>query len=148
MKRDNQMKVQVQWLDNVAFRTIGDSNHEIIVDGPPESGGENRGARPMELVLMGLGGCTSFDIVDILNIKGMTNLSRHAHTGTRSYDVYVIGQELDDDVMRYIYNGISHEKFPTIVSQYDYFMEDTLSDCFLSTRTHSVNTMRHGAELS
>ena len=60
------MKVQVQWLDNVAFRTIGDSNHEIIVDGPPESGGENRGARPMELVLMGLGGCTSFDIVDIL----------------------------------------------------------------------------------
>ena len=108
-------------------------------------------AADIEFDAVGLDGVSEIDIadiVDILNIKGMTNLSRHAHTGTRSYDVYVIGQELDDDVMRYIYNGISHEKFPTIVSQYDYFMEDTLSDCFLSTRTHSVNTMRHGAELS
>ncbi len=38
----------------------------IIMDGSPEYGGENRGPRPMELILTGLGGCASFDIVTIL----------------------------------------------------------------------------------
>jgi putative redox protein len=42
------------------------SGHSIVIDGPPEAGGENAGIRPMELVLVGLGACTSFDVVSIL----------------------------------------------------------------------------------
>ncbi|GAB3044972.1 OsmC family protein [Acinetobacter apis] len=60
------MHSTVQWLDKVAFEGTSESGHRIIMDGAPSYGGENRGARPMELILMGLGGCASFDIVTIL----------------------------------------------------------------------------------
>lgn len=60
------MHASVRWLENVAFEAKSASGHDVIMDGSPEYGGENRGARPMELILMGLGGCASFDIVTIL----------------------------------------------------------------------------------
>lgn len=60
------MQASVRWLENVAFEAKSASGHTIIMDGSTEYGGENRGARPMELLLMGLGGCASFDIVTIL----------------------------------------------------------------------------------
>lgn len=60
------MKSTVQWLDNVAFKATSSSGHDVIMDGSAEYGGQNQGARPMELILMGLGGCASFDIVTIL----------------------------------------------------------------------------------
>lgn len=60
------MRSTVQWLENVAFEAKSESGHSVIMDGSPAYGGENRGARPMELILMGLGGCASFDIVTIL----------------------------------------------------------------------------------
>ena len=60
------MRAKIQWIDNVHFEAVADSGHTILLDGPADSGGENRGARPMELVLMGLGGCASFDVVNIL----------------------------------------------------------------------------------
>lgn len=60
------MRASVRWLENVAFEAESASNHHITMDGSSEYGGENRGARPMELILMGLGGCASFDIVTIL----------------------------------------------------------------------------------
>ncbi len=60
------MKAEVRWIEKAAFEVVADSAHELVIDGPPEAGGENRGPRPMELILMGLGGCTSFDIVNIL----------------------------------------------------------------------------------
>ena len=60
------MKSTVQWLENVAFEGKTESGHHIMMDGSPAFGGENRGARPMELILTGLGGCASFDIVTIL----------------------------------------------------------------------------------
>ncbi|ENU42464.1 OsmC family protein [Acinetobacter seifertii] len=60
------MQTSVHWLENVAFEAKSDSGHSVIMDGSPEYGGENRGPRPMELLLMGLGGCASFDIVTIL----------------------------------------------------------------------------------
>jgi putative redox protein len=47
----------------------------VVLDGPPEHGGQNTGVRPMEMVLMGLGGCAAFDVVDILK------KSRQAVTG-------------------------------------------------------------------
>lgn len=60
------MQAEIQWHDKVHFTATGDSGHVVAMDGPADAGGENRGARPMELVLMGLGGCSSFDVVNIL----------------------------------------------------------------------------------
>ena len=60
------MKATIEWQDKVQFKATAGSGHTVPMDGPPDAGGENRGARPMELVLMGLGGCSSFDVVNIL----------------------------------------------------------------------------------
>ncbi len=60
------MHASVLWLENVAFEAKSSSGHQVVMDGSAEYGGENRGARPMELILMGLGGCASFDMVTIL----------------------------------------------------------------------------------
>ena len=60
------MHTNIQWLNNVHFSAVADSGHEVLVDGPPDAGGENLGVRPMELMLMGVGGCTSFDVINIL----------------------------------------------------------------------------------
>ena len=60
------MHAKIQWIDSVHFEASADSGHRIPLDGPAEAGGQNRGSRPMELVLMGLGGCASYDVVTIL----------------------------------------------------------------------------------
>lgn len=60
------MKARVKWVQDVMFVTESGSGHAVVVDGAPEYGGRNLGPRPMELLLMGLGGCTSFDVVTIL----------------------------------------------------------------------------------
>ncbi|MHB8743986.1 MAG: OsmC family protein [Sulfuricaulis sp.] len=60
------MKASIKWTGNVSFTGTADSGHTIVMDGAPASGGQNLGARPMELVLIGMGGCTSFDVVAIL----------------------------------------------------------------------------------
>ncbi len=60
------MKATVKWLDNMAFVGETESGHAVVMDGPPESGGRNLGVRPMEMVLLGMGGCTAFDVVLIL----------------------------------------------------------------------------------
>ena len=60
------MRAIIKWVDNVLFIGRSGSGHSIVIDGPPEAGGENAGIRPMELVLVGLGACTSFDVVSIL----------------------------------------------------------------------------------
>ena len=60
------MKARIKWVEGVSFLGETESNHAILMDGSPEAGGRNLGARPMELVLLGLGGCASFDVVLIL----------------------------------------------------------------------------------
>ena len=60
------MKAVVKWLDNMSFVGESESGHCVVMDGPPESGGRNLGVRPMEMVLLGMGGCTAFDVVMIL----------------------------------------------------------------------------------
>ncbi len=60
------MKARVKWLDNMSFVGESDSGHSVVMDGPPEAGGRNLGVRPMEMLLLGLGGCSSFDVVSIL----------------------------------------------------------------------------------
>ncbi|AWM86392.1 OsmC family protein [Microvirga sp. 17 mud 1-3] len=60
------MKARVKWVDGMAFVGESGSGHAIVMDGAPEYGGRNLGIRPMEMLLIGLGGCTAFDVVQIL----------------------------------------------------------------------------------
>lgn len=56
----------------MAFEGLSESGHRIIMDASEEVGGENRGVRPMELVLLSLGGCTGMDVVSILRKMRVT----------------------------------------------------------------------------
>ncbi len=60
------MKMRIKWNDRVSFLGETEGGHTVLMDGAPEAGGRNLGLRPMELVLMGTGGCTAFDVVMIL----------------------------------------------------------------------------------
>jgi putative redox protein len=60
------MKATIEWTGDASFRARSESGHDVVLDGPPDHGGRNLGPRPMELVLMGTGGCTAFDVVHIL----------------------------------------------------------------------------------
>ncbi|MFQ5755455.1 MAG: OsmC family protein [Acidiferrobacterales bacterium] len=60
------MKATIKWTGEASFAGQADSGHTVIIDGAPEFGGRNRGIRPMEAVLIGLGGCTAFDVISIL----------------------------------------------------------------------------------
>ena len=60
------MKARIKWIEQVAFVAESGSGHAMVLDGAPEAGGRNMGPRPMELLLMGMGACTSFDVVTIL----------------------------------------------------------------------------------
>jgi putative redox protein len=60
------MKARVKWIEGVAMLGESGSGHGIVMDGPPDLGGRNVGVRPMEMLLMGLGGCTQFDVLMIL----------------------------------------------------------------------------------
>ena len=60
------MKARVKWLDHMSFVGESGSGHSVVMDGAPDAGGRNLAARPMEMVLMGMGGCTAFDVVMIL----------------------------------------------------------------------------------
>lgn len=60
------MKARVKWIDGVAMLGEAGSGHGVVMDGPPELGGRNVGVRPMEMLLLGMGGCTQFDVLLIL----------------------------------------------------------------------------------
>jgi putative redox protein len=60
------MKARVKWLDHMSFVAESGSGHSLVMDGAPDSGGRDLAPRPMEMVLMGMGGCTAFDVVLIL----------------------------------------------------------------------------------
>ena len=60
------MKARVKWVEQRTFAGESDSGHLVMMDGAPESGGRNLAARPMELLLLGMGGCSAFDVVMIL----------------------------------------------------------------------------------
>lgn len=67
------MKANVKWVGNRTFLGESGSGHTVVMDGPPEHGGRNIGVRPMEMILLGMGGCASFDVIDILQ-KGRKDI--------------------------------------------------------------------------
>ena len=68
------MRARVKWLDHMSFVGESGSGHSVVMDGAPESGGRDLGVRPMEMLLLGLGGCASFDVVMILQ-KARQNIT-------------------------------------------------------------------------
>ena len=68
------MKATVKWAGKASFEGITESGHTVIMDGSPDIGGENRGPRPMELLLLGMGSCTSIDVMLILG-KGRQDVT-------------------------------------------------------------------------
>ena len=68
------MKARARWVEGMAFMGEAGSGHAVMMDGAPEYGGRNIGIRPMEMLLIGLAGCTGFDVVQILK-KGRENVT-------------------------------------------------------------------------
>jgi putative redox protein len=60
------MKAVVKWVDGVMFIGESGSGHSVVMDGAPDQGGRNMGVRPMEMLLLGLGGCASYDVIAML----------------------------------------------------------------------------------
>jgi len=60
------MKARVKWVEDMTYVGESGSGHAVVMDGPPELGGHNLGVRPMEMLLLGMGGCTAVDVIHIL----------------------------------------------------------------------------------
>ncbi|OQK18325.1 hypothetical protein AU255_11050 [Methyloprofundus sedimenti] len=68
------MDVRIKWVEGMMFLGESESGHAVVLDGPPEIGGKNMGVRPMEMLLLGMGGCTSVDVMLILQ-KGRQDIT-------------------------------------------------------------------------
>lgn len=66
------MKARIKWVEQVSFLGETESGHAVLMDGAPAAGGRNLGPRPMEMLLLGAGGCTSFDVISILQKSRQT----------------------------------------------------------------------------
>ncbi len=60
------METQLKWAGNAAFIGRASTGHTIVMDGPTEGGGRNLGPRPMEMLILGMGACSTHDVVSIL----------------------------------------------------------------------------------
>jgi putative redox protein len=69
-----QMKATIKWVDGAMFVGESGSGHSVVMDGPEDAGGRNIGIRPMEMLLIGVGACSAFDVVSILK-KGRQQIS-------------------------------------------------------------------------
>ena len=82
------MKTRIVWLEDMTYVAQSPSGHALVMDGPPELGGHNLGPRPMEMLLMGMGGCTAIDVVNIL---------RKARQDLRGCEIEIEAQRADRD---------------------------------------------------
>lgn len=80
------MKSTIKWVDNVQFVAETGSGHALVIDGAPEYGGRNTGARPMELVLAGAASCMSFDVVLMLRKSRQNFTSLHVEADAQRAD--------------------------------------------------------------
>ncbi len=81
------METSLKWAGGAAFIGRSSTGHTVIMDGPPEGGGRDLGIRPMEMLLLGMGACSSYDVISILK------KSRQQITDC---DVRITGSRADD----------------------------------------------------
>jgi len=106
------MKSTVKFIDNMRFIATADSGHAVVMDAPPSVGGNNTGAKPSELLLMGFGGCSGMDVVSILrkkkqdvtglemNVNGETS-ETHPKMFTDIHIEYVVtGKNISEDAVK------------------------------------------------
>ena len=116
------MKATVDWTGNASFKATSGSGHSVQLDGPPYHGGENLGPRPMEMLLMGLGGCSAFDVMSILKKSRQDVTACHAELEAERADAVpavftrihlhfvVTGNSLKDNLVKRAV-GLSAEKY-------------------------------------
>lgn len=81
------MKMKVEWKGQMAFEGITPSGHSVKMDAAQDDGGQNSGARPTELLLNALAGCTGIDIISILEKMRLKVSSFHMEVeGERAED--------------------------------------------------------------
>jgi putative redox protein len=80
------MQARVKWVENVMFVAESGTGHSIVLDGAPESGGKNLGMRPMELMALGVGSCSSYDVVTILKKSRQEIISCEANVVAQRVD--------------------------------------------------------------
>ncbi len=139
MSETKRKKVVVKQVSGITLVAKGDSNHWVVMDGPETFGGSLAGSRPMELILMGLGGCTGMDVVSILQKKRVNlkdfKVEIEAETAPEHPKVYTkiwvkflfYGKGIrEEDVKRAIdlskdkYCSVSAMLKPTVEIFYDY----------------------------
>ena len=134
------MKANIRWAGGVSFVGSGDSGHDIVMDGAPEAGGQNRGSRPMEVVLIGMGGCTAFDVVHILrkqrqevsdcvaeidaeraaaDPKVFTRIHVHFKISGRGLDAKKVAHAIDLSAHKYCSASIMMAKTATITHDFE-----------------------------
>ncbi|MDP2166896.1 MAG: OsmC family protein [Thermodesulfovibrionales bacterium] len=86
------MSVKVKYIDGLQFVGESHSGHAIVMDGTPEVGGNDTGMRPMELLLVALGGCSGMDVASILKKK-----KEHV----TSFEINLKGQKADEHPKKY-----------------------------------------------
>ena len=69
------MNIKVSWAGEALFIGESTTGHKLLMDGPPEGGGRNLGPRPMEMLLLGTGSCSCYDVISILK-KSRQNVVR------------------------------------------------------------------------
>ncbi len=114
-------KAKVRWVEGMQFVAEGGTGHAIVIDGDPSVGGRDTGSRPMELLLMGLAGCTAMDVAFILRRKRQpfTGLEvnvdaerapKHPKVYTKIHVEYIIYGDVDDKAARQAIE-LSEEKY-------------------------------------
>lgn len=85
---ERRMQASLTWAGGAAFVGETPAGHKIVIDGPPEGGGRNLGPRPMETLLLGMGACTSYDVISIL---------KKSRQDIRDYRVDISARRADEE---------------------------------------------------
>ena len=123
------MRARIKWLDHKSFVGESGSGHSVVMDGAPDSGGRDLGVRPMEMVLLGLGGCSAFDVISILQ------KSRQA---VSDCEVHLEAERADSRARR-----VTCAKFSKTFS----LRRNSLSKVFQATRRRSSESICSSSDL-
>lgn len=97
------MKATIHWDGNAKYIGESGSGHSIVMDGPSDHGGKNQGPRPMEMLLLGLGACSSFDVINILQKSRQKVVDCHAEIKAKRADA--IPAVFTDIRIHFVVNG-------------------------------------------
>jgi putative redox protein len=93
------LSAAVDLLDGMAFQAVTGSGHALVLDAAPEVGGSERGPRPMEMLLVGLGGCTGMDVISIL---------RKMRQDVTGYQIRVSGERATEHPKVFTHIAVEH----------------------------------------